>query len=112
MALTYHPVRLFRLSCGCLREYPMMPSGAEHVVLCVTCRRPAQTLSVYPERACGATCWDTQAAGFGGRRILLSCTLGPGQCSGLIHIDTFACRGFTAAVTRLARSREGRTGRA
>jgi hypothetical protein len=112
MPLTYHPVRLFRLSCGCLREYPMMPAGTGHAVLCVTCRCSAVTLHAYPERACGATCWATRAAGFSGRRVLLSCTLGPGRCTGLTHIDTLACLGFTVQATRLARSREGKTGRA
>ena len=104
MTLTHHPVRLFRLSCGCLRAYPMMPAGIEHTVLCVTCAAPAVTLLAYPERCCGALGW----AG----RKKVACTLRPGQCTGLMHIDEIAGAAFFPAGQVLARSREGKTGRA
>jgi hypothetical protein len=112
MRLTYHPVRLFRLSCGCLREYPMMPAGTEHDVLCITCRRSAVTLLAYPEKCCGVTSW----AVFRGRRLRVSCTLGIGACVTGLHLDTCAAPPaaivFVAGMPALLRSREGRTGRA
>jgi hypothetical protein len=108
MTLTHHPVRLFRLSCGCLREYPMMPAGTVHVVLCAYCRAEAKTVLAYPEKACGAYGWVTRA----GTRLRVSCTLGTGQCTGLFHIDTCAGLAFTADGPRLQTRRDGRTGRA
>lgn len=112
MRLTYHPVRLFRLSCGCLREYPMMPAGPRHTVLCVTCRRAATTLLVYPEKCCGAAGW----ALLGGRRLRVSCTLQAGGCVTGMHLDecapAFGAVVFTAGVPALTRSTEGRTWRA
>jgi hypothetical protein len=104
MPLTHHPVRLFRLSCGCLREYPVMPAGLQHTVLCITCRREAVTVFAYPEKACGAR---GSYAGFP-----LSCTRGTGQCAAGLHWDEIAGTEFAAGSPRLARSREGRTGRA
>ena len=101
------PVRLFRLSCGCLREYPMMPARTVHTVLCPRCRAAADTTCVYPEKACGTTGW----AWSGGLRIPVSCTLARWSCAGW-HIDTIAGVEFFADGARLARSREGKTGRA
>lgn len=103
-----HPVRLFRLSCGCLREYPMMPAGLVHTVLCSSCRMPAETVVVYPEKACGRLGWAWTDAG---TRIRASCTLLP-QCRGPVHVDQLANAEFAAGGPRLWRSNEGRTGRA
>lgn len=104
MALTHHPVRLFRLSCGCLREYPMMPVTTRHEVLCITCREAVTTVLAYPERCCAAR----------GRvsSYLLSCTLAVAECTGDWHFDAYADAEFKAGEPRLVRSREGRTGRA
>lgn len=95
------------MSCGCLREYPMMPAGAVHTVLCPRCRAAADTVRAYPEKACGATGW----AWSGGQHITVSCTLTRKSCGGW-HIDTIAGVEFFAAQARLARRREGKTGRA
>lgn len=103
MAIAKYPARLFRLSCGCLRAYPMMPAGAVHEVLCARCRAAAFTVFAYPEKACGAR-GET-----GG--TLMSCTRPEGH-DGLPHFDVQAGGTFTAEVPRLARSREGRTGKA
>ena len=103
MTLTHHPVRLFRLSCGCLRAYPMMPAGTQHAVLCTRCRAAAMTVLAYPERCCGAR---GSCEGYP-----LSCTEAGGHASPW-HFDTYANAEFRAAVPRLARSREGKTGRA
>lgn len=103
MRLTHHPVRLFRLSCGCLRGYPMMPVGVQHTVLCITCREPVMTVFVYPERCCGAR------GNYDG--FLLSCTRGKGEC-GDWHQDEIADAKFTVGAPRLAQGREGKTGRA
>jgi hypothetical protein len=108
MALAYHPVRLFRLSCGCLRPYQMMPAGLVHDVLCSSCGKAAVTTAVYPERCCGAFGW-AQAAG---QRVKVSCTRGTGECDGALHFDECAGVGFAAQTPRLAASREGRTHRA
>jgi hypothetical protein len=108
MPLTHHPVRLFRLSCGCLREYPVMPSGTAHIVLCITCRVAARTLLAYPERCCGVTGWaDVREI-----RVRVSCTRGTGECAAGLHLDEIAGAEFPAGTPRLARSREGKTGRA
>jgi len=104
MPLTHHPVRLFRLSCGCLREYPMMPAGAVHEVLCARCRRAVMTVLIYPEKRCGAR---GSCDGFP-----LSCTLAPADCTGPWHFDATAGTQFAAGPPRLTRSREGKTGRA
>ena len=104
MALTHHPVRLFRLSCGCLRGYPMMPAGIQHTVLCIRCRTAVMTVFVYPERCCGAR------GDYDG--LALSCTLAPADCDGRWHLDEVAYVKFTTEVPRLERSREGTTGRA
>lgn len=111
MTLTHHPVRLFRLSCGCLREYPMMPAGTEHTVLCVTCRTTALTVLAYPERCCAVTGWALVE----GRRLRVSCTVPLLHCHTILpagHYDETVRMKFTAEVPRLAQSREGKTGRA
>ena len=108
MTLTHHPVRLFRLSCGCLRAYPMMPAGTEHTVLCVTCQVPAVTVLAYPERCCGVLGWVLLC----GRPVRVACTQAPPACTGLDHYDMHVRAKFTAAAPRLARSSEGKTGRA
>jgi hypothetical protein len=112
MPLTHHPVRLFRLSCGCLRGYPMMPAGVQHLVLCITCRSTVLTTAVYPERCCGASGW----ARFGGQRLRVACTRRRGACVTGLHLDEYAAAvpvAFTVTgVPKLARSREGKTGRA
>jgi hypothetical protein len=110
MTLTHHPVRLFRLSCGCLREYPMMPAGLIHEVLCVTCRMPSFTVTAYPEKACAVLGWA--AASGSGYRMRVSCTRPPG-CAGGMHRDDIAGGVlFTRYGTRLGHRAEGKTGRA
>jgi hypothetical protein len=104
MTLTHHPVRLFRLSCGCLREYPMMPAGAVHEVLCARCRTAVFTVWVYPDKACGAR------GATGG--TMMSCTRIAGHDDGLPHFDVQAGGTFTTEAPKLARSSEGKTGRA
>jgi hypothetical protein len=104
MTLTHHAVRLFRLSCGCLRAYPMMPSGPRHHVLCAGCRKAAVTLFAYPERCCG-----TRGTA-GGAQV--SCTRGTAECDGVLHFDISVGREFTVTVQRLTARRDGRTGRA
>src|SRR5208282_2456759 len=111
MTLTHHPVRLFRLSCGCLRGYPMMPAGFNHIVLCVTCRAEVRTVFAYPERVCGVTGW----AVFHGGRLRVSCTRQAGYCLTGLHLDEYAARvpvAFAGAVPKLTAVREGKTGRA
>ncbi len=105
MTLTHHPARLFRLSCGCLRPFPMMASGPEHTVLCVSCAVAAVTLLAYPEGRCDVQGWATL-----GKRARVSCTLAPRHDG--IHFDEFAGAAFTGSGPRLARMREGKTGRA
>lgn len=105
MTLTHHPVRLFRLSCGCLRAYPMMPAGTEHTVLCVSCQAQAVTVLAYPERCCGVLGWAYP----GGRRVKVACT--KDLCDGR-HFDAITGTEFAVAPVSLARSREGKTGRA
>lgn len=106
MALTHHPVRLFRLSCGCLRTFPMMPVGPEHTVLCVSCAIAVVTEVVYPEGCCAAQGWVTVAA----RRFRVSCTREALHCED--HYDHLLQARFTGIEPRLAAMREGRTGRA
>lgn len=108
MALTHHPVRLFRLSCGCLRGYPMMPAGTEHAVLCTRCGVPAVTVTAYPERCCGTLGWAVVS----GKRVAVACTLAPGSCTANEHADVYIQVQFTVTVPRLAAAREGRTLRA
>ena len=103
MTLTHHPVRLFRLSCGCLRGYPMMPAGTVHEVLCTRCLREAYTCFPYPERICGAR-------GYGGG-LQVACTRPSGSCDGW-HRDDIAGREFTGVGPRITRGQEGKTGRA
>jgi hypothetical protein len=102
VAVTQHPVRLFRLSCGCLRSYPMMPAGREHIVLCARCSRTVTTVAAYPDGACGVQGW----AG----RLMVSCGVADG--CGWVHVDIIAGVVFTVKGPRLVRSREGKTGRA
>jgi hypothetical protein len=104
MTLTHHQVRLFRLSCGCLREYLMMPASLQHAVLCVTCRREAMTVFAYPDKCCGAR--GVYA------RFPLSCTLKAAECDGTRHFDEIAGTKFTTVIPRLTQGREGKTGRA
>jgi hypothetical protein len=104
MPLTHHPVRLFRLSCGCLREYPMMPVSIQHVVLCATCRVAALTVFAYPDKCCGARGLHA--------RFALSCTLEAAECDGTWHFDAVAGTPFTTRLPRLTQRREGKTGRA
>lgn len=105
MPLTHHPVRLFRLSCGCLREYPMMSATVQHLVLCITCRQAVMTVLAYPERRCGAR-------GHADARFPLSCTLPRAECNGRWHFDDCASIWFATVTPKLAAVREGRTGRA
>lgn len=107
MTLTHHPVRLFRLSCGCLREYPMMPAGLVHEVLCIGCRVASFTVLAYPEKCCGRRGWGLTGA----VRTQVSCTRPPG-CAGGMHHDDIANVLFTAAGMRLGHRAEGKTGRA
>ncbi len=111
MPLTHHPVRLFRLSCGCLRAYPMMPVGPRHEVLCVSCRVLALTVLVYPERTCGVLGW----AVVDGERIRVACTVpraGKHMAPPYPHYDELARALFTTASPRLTRGSAGKTGKA
>ena len=108
MTLTHHPVRLFRLSCGCLREYPMMPAGTVHEVLCVICRAPSFTVTAYPEKTCGTLGWALVAT----VRTRVSCTRLPGACAGGMHRDDTVTAVFAAGGPRLGHRAEGKTGRA
>lgn len=85
----------------------MMPVGTRHTVLCVTCRAAAVTLHAYPDRCCGARGWVTVQA-----RVQAFCTLETGLCAAGPHFDSYLGAEFTAVITALARSTEGRTGRA
>ncbi len=104
MTIAQHPLRLFRLSCGCLRGYPMMPAGTVHEVLCARCRVPVVTVLVYPERCCGAR------GSYNG--FPLSCTVPRGQCAGAWHFDETANVEFEGTSPRLRAAIEGRTNRA
>ena len=104
MAIAHHPLRLFRLSCGCLRGYPMMPARDGHEVLCPRCRVPAVTSLVYPEGCCGARGWAGP--------VMVSCTRRRADCNGLAHLDALAGTEFTTGAVRLAAARYGRTDRA
>jgi hypothetical protein len=110
MTIAQHPMRLFRLSCGCLRGYPMMPSGIAHEVLCARCRVPAVTVLVYPDRCCGARSLAVSSDGH--RAVRVSCTVPRGQCDGTWHLDAIANVEFEAASPRLRAAIEGRTNRA
>lgn len=105
MALMHYPARLFRLSCGCLRTFPMMPASTPHTVFCVTCCRAATTVLAYPEGCCAATGWAVL-----GKRTRVSCTLDPLHQG--THFDELAATAFTGGGPRLAAMREGKTGRA
>lgn len=107
MSLTFHPARLFRLSCGCLRAYTMMSATVKHTVLCPSCRKAAVTVVVYPEQRCAVTGW----AVVDGRELRVSCTRERGACAA-DHADEFAGAVFTVAVTRITPSSEGKTGKA
>jgi len=103
MRLPNYPVRLFRLSCGCLCSYPVMAASYAHEVLCARCGSAAVTVRAYPEKACGAR---GSCDGFP-----LSCTQEHGTC-GDWHLDELADAKFTVEGPRLRRGSEGRTGRA
>lgn len=103
MRLPNYPVRLFRLSCGCLASYSMMQTAYVHEVLCRRCGKAVVTQWAYPEKMCGA-----RGSSDSGQ---LACTLEPGLC-GPYHVDEIADVKFTVEDRRLSRSNEGRTGRA
>jgi hypothetical protein len=109
MPRTHHAVRTWRLSCGCLRDYPGMPLGRAHRVLCVTCRIAVITLHAYPEPRCGAKATVAVPAG----RVRVSCTQPPGSadCDAGVHHDKMTGTWFEASGA-LRAGRQGQTGRA
>jgi hypothetical protein len=108
MPKTHHAARTFRLSCGCLRDYPGMAVGKRHEVLCPACSIAAYTLYAYPEKRCGATKAADVADGI--RRV--SCTNEPGtkQCGQGVHYDEFEHIKFSLPP-KLRRGAEGNIGR-
>lgn len=106
---THHACRLFRLSCGCLRDYPgMAATGKQHEVLCPACRCAAHTLYVYPEKVCAESAIVDVAAGV----MKVSCTnaLGNKNCQAGVHHDEFVKTSFTLPG-KLRKSDWGQTGR-
>ena len=108
MPKTHHARRKFRLSCGCLREFPGMAAGKEHEVLCIPCHQPVRTLYAYPERACGQEARIT----VGNRMLQVSCTnkTGNSQCGTGVHYDEYSKAGFSTSV-RVGKGSWGNTGR-
>ena len=109
MSRTHHATRTWRLSCGCLRDYPGMPLGRTHQVLCVACRKPVKTLYPYEEDRCGYT---TTARTREGKVIHVSCTEDTGneQCGVGVHYDRNVELRFEAHKKLRAR-RDGSTGK-
>lgn len=102
---------MWRLSCGCLRDYPGMPLGRTHQVLCVACRTAVKTLYPYGEKRCGYTTSARRAED--GKIIHVSCTneTGNEQCGRGVHYDRNVQLRFEARGT-LRATRTGHTGRA
>lgn len=111
MPRTHHATRTWRLSCGCLRDYPGMPTRRTHHVLCMACQVAATTLYAYPERRCGITAVIMRAGT--GTRVRVSCTEPPGNtdCGLGVHFDKHMLIRFEAAST-LRASQQGQIGRA
>ena len=102
---------MWRLSCGCLRAYPGMPTTRAHCLLCVACRTSVVTLYAYPDRRCGVRGVSAQNA----VRVQVSCTNLPGNtdCEGGVHYDQCALAKFEAAGAGALRAGSlGQTGRA
>ena len=99
---------MWRLSCGCLREYPGMPLGRTHHVLCVACRTSVKTLYPYEERRCGFTMTARRAED--NKVIHVSCTQDEGNehCKAGVHYDRNVQMKFEAR-RRLRASRDGWT---
>lgn len=110
MARTHHATRTWRLSCGCLRDYPGMPLGKIHQVLCVACCVAATTLYPYEERRCG--CTTTARRTEDDVLIHVSCTNPEGNkdCERGVHFDRYVQLGFKSQG-KLRASRSGETGR-
>ena len=109
-ARTHHATRTWRLSCGCLRDYPGMPMGKIHHVLCVACGIAVTTLYCYEETRCGYTTTTTRAED--GKLIHVSCTNASGnkKCKEGVHYDKFVQTRFTGRG-KLRTSREGQVNR-
>lgn len=108
MPKTHHATRRFRLSCGCLRDYPGMAAGKRHDVLCTACGKAVTALFAYPERCCG-----TESAVAGEDQLIhLSCTNAPGNssCGTGVHYDEFHKASFRNS-TLVRRGAWGNTGR-
>jgi hypothetical protein len=102
---------MWRLSCGCLRDYPGMPIGRVHHVLCVACRIGVTTLYAYDERRCGHTSSTSRAED--GKLMHVSCTSPEGNedCKRGVHYDRYVQMRFEEQG-RLRASQDGQTGRA
>jgi hypothetical protein len=103
MSRTHHATRTWRLSCGCLRDYPGMPLGKVHSVLCVACRLAVITLYAYPDQRCGLT---TTAPRQDGGLSHVSCTHDEGHEGS--HYDRYVEIRFEARG-KLRAAREGQT---
>ncbi len=106
---THHATRTWRLSCGCLRDYPGMPIGRVHTLLCVACRKAVTTLYPYDERRCGFT--TTADRPEDGKIVHVSCTNPEGNatCGEGVHYDKNVKLEFKAHG-KLRASRDGHTG--
>ncbi len=110
MTRTHHAVRTWRLSCGCLRDYPGMSLGQAHPVLCATCGTSVTTLYVYPEHCCGYT---TTAQRPDAPRISHVCCTNSEtskDCARGVHYDRYVQIQFRAPA-KLRSSDEGQTRR-
>jgi hypothetical protein len=111
MSRTHHATRTWRLSCGCLRDYPGMPLGKTHHVLCVACRTPVTTLYPYEENRCAFTTTARRAED--DKLMHVSCTEAPGndRCEAGVHYDRNVQMKFRNHA-RLKATRDGHTGHA
>jgi len=106
---THHATRTFRLSCGCLRDYPGMATGKVHEVLCPACHVAARTLYVYPEKRCGIVA----IVELPDKSVMrVSCTREEGNknCHLGVHHDEFVKTSFTLPA-KLRKGGWGQTGR-
>lgn len=108
---THHATRTWRLSCGCLRDFPGMSLGKTHWVLCVTCSQAVTTMYVYPEHCCGFSASVRRPEDQ--KLVQVSCTQDEGNesCAGGVHYDAFVQMRFEAHG-KLRSSIEGHTYRA
>lgn len=93
-----------------MRDYPGMPLGKIHQVLCVACGLAVTTEYAYDERRCGYT--TTTLRPDGGKRVHVSCTNpeGNNECGGGVHFDRYIQLSFRY-IGGLRRGITGDTGR-